>query len=410
LHSEIFDETQQGAGTGATEREERNAKQERRPAKVLEHAIVVAAGKRKVRLTAKARIEELQTISAATGLDPADGHGFEPAPWALWRASLHHAPAKKGGAVYLRYVVGEHAGVAILATAKGPLAWHVLNWSGGDRSEALIQAYHLLRVHALRRLRFEDIGHVSVQGAPFDEASRAALEAAIGVPVGCLEGPPCDGRLVAFGLALGALDAKSGSVNLARDLQPEPSIMQLAPWGEASFLLSLFLCMYLMLHFHIAGLRQEARVASQQTDAVQWARGVHATKLKQELDSLSREVDPLAKFLTRELSFAKALTAIAEELPPKAWLVTVTGEDLFWEKNPNKALGQRYLLLTAGAPSEREGLAPPEINATVHGLDDNEYLDKTLPRMKLADVNWRQQGGVGYTVYSLLALPKEEAK
>jgi hypothetical protein len=142
---------------------------------------------------------------------------------------------------------------------------------------------------------------------------------------------------------------------------------------------------------------------------VQWARGVHSSKLKQDLEALKREVDPLAKFLTRELSFGQAFSAVAQELPPKAWLVTVTGEDLFWEKNPNKALGQRYLLLTAGAPSEREGEAPPEINVAVHGIDDNPYFEKVLPRVKLADVNWRQQGGRGYTVFSLLGLPKEES-
>jgi hypothetical protein len=168
--------------------------------------------------------------------------------------------------------------------------------------------------------------------------------------------------------------------------------------------------MYLVLHFNISGLRQEARYASQQADAVHWARGAQPAKLKQELDALKREVDPLAKFLDRELSFGNAFTAIAEELPPKAWLATVTGEDLFWEKNTNKSLGQRYLLLTAGAPSQREGEAPPEINIAVHGIDDNPYMEKMLPRVKLADVNWHQQGGRGWSLFSLLALPKEEAK
>jgi hypothetical protein len=408
LHSEIFEESQQ-AGNVSGEREERG-KQERRPAKVLEDSIVVAAGKKKVRLTAKARIDEVNAIAQTTGFDPAEGHGYEPAPWALWRASMHYAPARKAGAVYLRYVLGDGGGVAILATSKGPLAWHVLNWSAGQRSEALVQAYHLLRVHALRRLKFDELGAVSVQGAPFEDADRQALESAIGVPVERVAGPACDGELVAFGLALGALEGKTDGVNLARDLQAEPSIFQLAPWGEASFLFSLFLCMYLVLHFTVSGLRQEARVASQQADSVRWARGVQPMKLKQELDALKREVDPLAKFLTRELSFAGAFGAVAETLPPAAWLVTVTGEDLFWEKNPNKTLGQRYLLMTAGAPSQRDGEAPPEINVAVHGIDDHPYLEKVLPRVKLADVNWRQQGGKGYAVFSLLALPKDDAK
>ena len=145
---------------------------------MLEDSVVVAAGKKKVKLTAKARVEEVHAVAKATGVDPVDGHGYEPAPWALWRASVHHASAKKAGIVYLRYVVGSQGGVAILATAKGPLAWHVLSWTDGKCEEALIQAYHLLRVHALRRLRFEEIGQVSVQGTPFEENSRATLETA----------------------------------------------------------------------------------------------------------------------------------------------------------------------------------------------------------------------------------------
>jgi hypothetical protein len=196
-------------------------------------------------------------------------------------------------------------------------------------------------------------------------------------------------------------------LNLARELQPAPSIFQLAPWGEASFLLSLFLCMYLMLHMHIGGLRAKLHVATQDAEAATWARGENPTKLKQEVDALRREVDPLSKFLVREISFGRALQSVAEKLPPKAWLANLAGEDHFWEKNPNKSLGERYLLLTIGAPSEREGLAPPEINLTVHGIDDDPYLESALPRVKLADVNWRQQGGRGYTVFSLLAAPKE---
>jgi hypothetical protein len=119
LHLSLTKPTiQRGA---VAEREERGPKQERRPAKVLEDSILVAAGKKKVRLTAKARIEEVLSIAGSTGLDPAQGHGYEPAPWALWRASMHYAPAKKAVAQFgLRR--RRTKGVATPATPTGLLA------------------------------------------------------------------------------------------------------------------------------------------------------------------------------------------------------------------------------------------------------------------------------------------------
>jgi len=160
---------------------------------------------------------------------------------------------------------------------------------------------------------------------------------------------------------------------------------------------------------HMGGLRAKLHVASQEADAATWAHGELPAQLKQELEALSKEVDPLSKFLVREVSFGRALQSVSEKLPPKAWLVNLAGEDHFWEKNPNKALGERYLMLTTGAPAEGEGLAPPEINRTVHDIDDDPYLESVLPRVKLSDVNWRQQGGRDYTVFSVLAGPKETA-
>jgi hypothetical protein len=409
LHSEAIEENQAGQAASSADRDA-GKNVERRPAKVVEDTLVVELGKKKrVRLTTRARIEELQAIAAATGLEPADGHRFEPAPWAVWRASSHYAPFKKGQALHLRFVLGETTALALLATTKQPVAWHALSWEQGSREESLVQAFHLLRIHAVRRLRVEAFTQISLQGEPFAAECQASLGEALGVNTEIVPGPAYDGDFVAFGLALGSLQTGDATLNLARSLQPAPSILQLVPWGEASLLLSLFLCMFLVLKGHLSGMRKQLGVATQQAQEATWAHGRHPTQLKQELDSLKREVEPLEHFLTRELSFAQAMSALTKSLPPKVWIVTLTAEDLFWEKNSNKALGEHYILVTAGAPSEREGMAPPEINETVDAIEDDPLFQKILPRLKLADINWRKETGVGFTVFSLLATPKEAA-
>jgi len=410
LHSETVEETHSGQTAAHSDRDERGGKGERRPTRVLEDSVVFVVGKKKVRLTVRARVDELQAITAATGLDAQDGHCFEPAPWAVWRASHHIAPIKTTQGLHLRFVLGEAGGIAILATNKRPLAWHVLSWDDAPRVEVLVQAFHLLRIHAVRRLHLAEVAQVSLQGEPFATECRNELQAAIELPVDVVEGDVYGGDLVAFGLAIGAVEPQADAFNLARSLQPPATILQLVPWGEAAFMMSLFVCMYLVLHFNLSSMRDRLHVAAQQVQSVTWANGVAQPKLKDEADALKREVEPLKQFLSRDLSFGQALSTVASTVPGKVWLTTVTGEDLLWEKNSNKTLGNRYILLTAGAPSEREGMAPPEVSDTVRRLEQDALFRKVLPHVKLADVNWHRENGYGYTVFSVLAVAQEVTK
>ena len=381
---------------------------EKSAATILVDSLGFAVGKNKYIATARVRREELDATSTVTGYAIADGHRFEPGPWALWRASLYHAPLKPRGGVHLRYIVGPTAGVVILAAADRPLAWQIIEReSDKEWYDGLLHAFHVLDLFAVRRLRLPAIAHVSVQGADGSDGVWDTLKTDIGREIVRVPGPAYDAKLVAFGAALGALDLKQPTLNLAKSIQDPPQLLSMVPWGEVGLLIVMFIGMFVVMRYYISDTRQQLATLTQRAVATTWSKGMTAAELKKEAAGLEKEVTPLKLFVTRDLYFSRGLDSLAETLPPDTWIVHLAGDDLIWEKSANKALGQRYIMIDAGAPSDVEGAAPPEINQAVHAMTEDEYLKKVLPNAKLTDVNWHRQGGVSFALFTVLALPKQ---
>jgi len=383
-------------------------KSEKSAATILTDSIGLFVGKNKYIATARVRREELDAASAATGYAIADGHRFEPAPWALWRASLHHAPLKPKGGTHLRYIVGRTAGVVILAAADRPLAWQIIEHeSDKEWFDGILHAFHVLDLFAVRRLSLPAISHVSVQGATESDRLWETLKADFGRDIVRVPGPPYDAKLVAFGAALGALDLNKQTLNLAKTIQDPPRMVSMVPWAEVGLLIVMFIGMFVAMRYYISDTRQQLATLTQRAVSTAWSKGMTAAELKKEAAALEKEVNPLKLFVTRDLYFSRSLDSLAETLPPETWIVHLSGDDLIWEKSANKALGQRYIMINAGAPSAIEGAAPPEINQAVHAMTEDEYLKKVLPNAKLTDVNWHRQAGVSFALFSVLALPKQ---
>ncbi len=405
--SEVQPENPPVQSSSSDREDSRSESEDKRSQSVLTDKLTVPVGKQQIQLTAKVRFTELESIQAETGLSADELHRYEPEPWAAWRASNHYAPFDPARGIHLRFLLGENEGLAILGTPRWPLAWQVLSYDDECKAEAILQAYHLLNVHVRRRLKLDGITDVTVQGNDGLEEAWAEVEQGMGMEIFGVDGPVYDENFTAFGLALGSLDPRGETLNLARSIQQKPSLLAMAPWGEAGFILSVCVCMFLVLQDHAAGLRAQLGQVQRQTGSVTWANGRSAQQLEQELDLLRREVSPMIKYLKRELYFSRAMDSVATELPAATWLVSVNGGDHVWKRNPNKSLGERYLQIEAGAPSRQPGMAPPEINDAVRALESNTYMKEVLPRVKLTDVNWRQRAGSGFTVFSVLSSSKE---
>ena len=395
------------AARAASERDSEKSERNERAA-ILQDSIGLAVGKQRYIATARVRREELDAASAAAGFAIDDGHRFEPGPWAVWRASLYHAPLKPKRGTHLRYVVGPSGGVVVLSVGDRPLAWQVLaRESDKEWFDGLLHAFHILDLFAVRRLNLPAIAHISVQGATEPDEEWDALAKSSGRAIQRVPGPPYDAHMVAFGAALGALDPTKETLNLAKSIQDPPRMLSMVPWAEVGLLVILFGMMFAMMRYYVSDTRQQLATLRGRAAATTWAQGMTDAQLKQEAQALEKEMAPLKAFVTRELYFSRGFDSLAQTLPRSTWLVHMSGDDLIWEKSPNKALGQRYILINAGAPSEIEGAAPPEINEAVHAMARDEYLRTVLPNVKLTDVNWHREAGKSFALFSVLALPKQ---
>ncbi|NJN40146.1 MAG: hypothetical protein HC807_03795 [Gammaproteobacteria bacterium] len=202
------------------------------------------------------------------------------------------------------------------------------------------------------------------------------------------------------------MDPAAETLNLARDVQNPPNLLSLVPWGEVGLLTAMFLGMYLTLGYYRSDTSQQLETLRARAVAASWAKNMKAADMKKEIQALEKEVLPLKTFVTRDLYFSRSLDALSQTMPGPTWIAHITAADLIWEKSPNKMLGQRYILINAGAPSETEGEAPPEINDAVRNLSGDEYLGKVLPNIKLTDVNWHREAGKSFALFSVLSLPK----
>ncbi len=393
---------------GETKPSKQAASKKALEASVLIDSLAITAARTKYVLTGRVRAQEIRATLPEDGDEEEEfvHPRYEPGPWAAWRASNHFAPLRPRSGVHLRYILGATTGLAILGDKNWPLAWQLLSWKRDAKGSALIQAYHMLALYGRRRLSLAEIPHVSVQGDHDLSEGWGIVETALGREVEVVKGPCYDAEFVALGLALGGLEQEERTLDLGRALRPPRSILSMLPRGELGFLCFLFASMFVALWGHSLSLRADLREAMAENAASSWATAISASQLKNERVRLLSEVQPLSRFLTRNIAFAPVVAAIAQNIPEKAWLESLHGVDLVWQRASNAGLGNSYVLLRYGAPLVRRGTVPVEMDQLVKGLRASSYIKESLPEVKLSDINWKREGEAGVTVFTVTATPK----
>ncbi len=374
---------------------------------VLIDSIGVTVAKTKFVLTGRVRSKEIEgALPDSDSEDLRRRPRFEPGPWAAWRASLYFAPLKHRSGVHLRYILGEQEGLAILGDRHWPLAWQVLSWRTQDKGAALVQAFHMLNLYARRQLSISEIRHVSVQGCVDLEEGWHTIEAPLGREVEQVVGPVYDDEFIALGLALGGLESEENTLDLGRSLRPPKTFLALLPWKELGFLATLFLGMFFVMSSHAGSLRTQLDVALHENAEAIWAKAVPIAELQSQQKRLAKDVQPLSRFFSKRIPFAPALAAVSSMIPPTAWVESLHGADYVWRTGASRTLGSSFLLVRYAAPLVNTGAVPEEINELVKGLKASPYFSETLPEVKLADINWKPEGGEGVTLFTVIAKPR----
>jgi len=374
---------------------------------VLLDSIAVSVAKTKFLLTGRVRSKEI-----AAGLPDPEEEGvrrqprFEPGPWAAWRASLHFAPLKRRSGVHLRYILGEQEGLAVLGDRNWPVAWQVLSWRSQDKGAALVQAFHMLNLYARRHLSLSEIRRVSVQGCSDLHEGWQAIESQLSREIEVVAGPAYDEEFIAFGLALGGLESGENTLDLGRSLRPPKTLFALLPWKELGFLSVLFAAMFLVMSSHARSLKTQLKTAIDENAAATWANSVPVPGLQAEQKRLAKDVQPLSEFFSKRIPFAPVLATISNMIPPTAWVESLHAADYVWSTATNRALGDTYVLVRYAVPLVHRGAVPKEIDQLVNSLRKSLYFSEVLPEVKLADINWKQEGADGVTLFTVIAKPK----
>ncbi len=376
---------------------------------VLIDQLAISAAKTKYLLTGKVRKEEVSSTLAYTDEDDPSPR-YEPVPWAAWRASIYHAPLRPKRGTHLRFILGKRHGLAILGNERWPLAWQLLSYEPQDKGESIIQANQLLSLYAKRRLAIPQVDEVSAQGDTKLPEGWGIVEDTIGRAVTQLEGPDYGAELIAFGLALGGLEADADCLDLARSLQKPKTLLAMMPWGQAVFVASLFAVMAGVLWTHSKKLERHLQATAEANSAVVWSGGIDIKKLKLEHAALTREVSPLEKFMRRDILLSEAVASLVSEMPGKIWLESIHASDQIWERSPNKSLGEKYLIVRCGASLTTSRSVPAEIEELVHNVSQSEYFQDNLPVVKLADINWKREGAAaGYSLFTVVSMPGKKS-
>jgi hypothetical protein len=358
--------------------------------------------RRKLVLRGSVRREEVDPFSRILDLDLSRPPACEPAPWAAWRAALHHAPLVPRRGLHLRFLLGAGKGLAVVSNGGTPLGWQALSWEGALPAQVLFQSHRLLSVFTERRLGVGPIEHVSVQGLYEVKEGWSALERTLGCSLRREAGPAYDAHQIALGAALGGLDPRRDSINLVRHAQKPQSWAWLVPWGEAAFLLGLSAVLFLVLQYHAAELRGQVARQKIANAQVLWAEGKSSGDIKAERQRLNEYLPPVQEFLSRPVRFDAFVAALPSVTPESGTLLSAELADEAWKDKPDKKRGRRYGIVEGTTPFAR----PQEVDGVLQSLGATPFFAKSLPLAKVVEFASRGAGDSGETRFKVLCLPK----
>jgi hypothetical protein len=337
----------------------------------------------------------------------------EPAPCALLRVAQTEQRVTRRGATVLRVFLGDSQGLAVVTASGLPLVWRFFPLPAGDEATAVCSAARALHVLTGPCGSEAALDAVLVHGR---DDLRGRLEAqGLGARLGSRllwsAGPALDGAAVAYGLALGCLGPPGEAFDLARSLKPPPSLRDLFPWGEVAVQAAMLLCMGLFLNFHLHHLRGSLDAARTEVARRDRLAAVPDARLEKEKHDLQQQADAVRRFLADRVVWAAYLHDLPGRLPEQARLVSLEGRCELPGPSRNGAAPtppRTSLLLRAVAPTPSGGVVPPEVNALVSALQNDELVRGRFPQVNLGEIAPEQAapGMPSMTAFTVSCFPR----
>lgn len=326
----------------------------------------------------------------------------EPEPCAALRGALFLAPTK-GSLFEIRILFGKGMLLAVLVRNGFPYSWQFLSSDADKLNENIGAGIRALSTHAQWKLKAPDFPRIVLQGTPaLAEKADWVREQFPNAEVLVARSTENDGALTALGAALGALDAETTTINLARFVQKPPGIWTIFPKMEAVVTGAMVLFVLLNLVMQIMKFDRAYRRVKMENSFYSWSMGKNPDALESEKKKLISQMAPLSSFLGNKLLWTPYFVELAKILPPNVQATQWQAEDMFWEKS---AHNPRNFSIRLGVQTRPDEKMPEAIDTSLNAFRESELFKKEFPKIQLSNLNWRQSTNGGLILFEVEAFP-----
>ncbi len=220
----------------------------------------------------------------------------EPVPAALYRAGAYYRKPPRGSKLCVRFFLGTHQAIGVLAAGSQPLFWHTFDLPTGEETVAILAAYSTLWM-LWRNCRIPlPIDTMIVHGRPEivltqqPEAFRQRTGARL---IRCTE-PSLRPRCRRAGCRPGQPPRRRDRASTCRDtLKPTPTLRDIFPWGELAVQGALLGAVSLFLTGTAAEADVELNEVGIQLKAFSWLKDWDQNKLDAEKKALQERSQSL---------------------------------------------------------------------------------------------------------------------
>jgi hypothetical protein len=354
----------------------------------------------------EASIGMISRLGARVGL-------IEPGPAALFRAGVYYRRAPRGSQLCVRFFLGAHHAIGVLAAGPQPLCWQSFDLPAGDETAAILAAHSTLWMMGRHARVTIPIDTVIIHGRPeviFTQEEDEFRKRTGARLVRCGE-PDYDLPAVALGLALANPLATATGLDLARTLKPPISIGEVFPYGELLLHGTLLGAVSLFSIAAAAEANHRLKAAGGGLKAFAWLKNQDQAKLDAEKKSIQERLKSVGVFRDSRVNWSGSLRTIAGAMPESTIITSLTGDaEMDAASRSGPAKGKKKLIVSFETPLAGNGSLPQEVDAFLSALRADAMLKRHFPLIEVSGfrANPARQGARASASYSVVCLPLAE--
>lgn len=352
-------------------------------------------------------VEIVSDLGARVGL-------IQHTPTALFHAGAWHARPPRGSKLCVRFFLGTHQAIGILAAGDQPLFWHAFQLTKGQELAVLLAGYSTLWMLRRNARIKAPVDTVMIHGRPDLELGQDAAQFRERTGAQLLRCPEPGYGIIsaARGLALADPFSDEPRHDLARGLKPLPMIRDIFPWAEFAMQGVLLGGVSFFMGASASDAGARLKSVNAELAAFPWTKGMNQAALDTEKKALEERIKVFESFRGGRVAWSVPLHTIAAAVPEGTVITSLSGDA---EVETATARGgpartKKQLVVGFETPMDEDGTLPREIDGFLATVRGESSIKQHFPLIEVSGLraNPVSKGGTPSASYSVVCLPRVE--